>query len=206
VDLLDMGLWDAAPTSAPAPVLDVLSPQPAAAPIVETVSDDDDNGVTSGSPSSVPHPPPPSVDPFADAGLLGDVREAPLASLSLSSSSKFEYRGMTMVPLKITTPQFGQQWGSCPTTAPVSATTNKVTTLAQFMSLCADIGAHNVESISVSNEGICAGMFGAGTQIVLIHGKVTPLGAASSSVDATIKSSDQGLCGALAIYLQSMLR
>jgi hypothetical protein len=49
-------------------------------------------------------------------------------------------------------------------------------------------------------------MFGAGTKIVLIHGKVTPLGIANSKVEATIKSSDQALCGALAIYLQTLMR
>jgi AP-4 complex subunit epsilon-1 len=208
VDLLDMGLWDSQPASTAPPVLDAVPPPQPPAPIVETVSDDEDNVVTSGSSATAPPPPlPPSVDPFADAGLLGDVPEPPpLSTLSLSSSSKFEFNGSTMLPLKITTPQFGQQWGSCPATAPISVSASKIATLDQFMTLCADAGSHKVEAISVSNEGICAGMFGAGTNIVLIHGKVTPLGAANSKVDVTIKSSDQALCGALAIYLQTLMR
>jgi Adaptin AP4 complex epsilon appendage platform len=203
-----MGLWDAAPAPAAAPSFDVVASVPDSAPVVETVSDDEGDGYAlSGSASAPPPPPPPaSVDPFADAGLLGDVSEAPLASLSLSTGSTFEFRGANMVPMKITTPQFGQQWGSCPTTAPLSVTSSKIRTLDQFMTLCADVGAHKVEAISASNEGICAGMFGAGTQIVLIHGKITPLGAASSQIDATIKSSDQALCGALAIYMQTLMR
>jgi AP-4 complex subunit epsilon-1 len=213
VDLLDMGLWDAAPAPAPAtaPSFDVMATLPDAAPVVETVSDDEGDGdgyALSNSTSERPPPPPPpsSVDPFADAGLLGGVSEAPLASLSLSSGSTFEFHGANMVPLRITTPQFGQQWGSCPTAAPLSVTSSKIKTLEQFMTLCADVGAHKVEAISATNEGICAGTFGSGTQIVLIHGKITPVGAASSQIDATIKSSDQALCGALAIYMQTLMR
>lgn len=215
VDLLDMGLWDASPAPTPAstPSLDVLAPSaldsstgPAASqagPIVETVTDDDEDAPPAAAPSAAATPA--SVDPFADAGLLGDVLEKPLASFSLSSSSKFEYNGTPMAPLPITTPQFGQQWGTCPAASTISVQSSKIRTLEQFMTLCADVGAHKVEAIAVSNEGISAGMLGGGSQIVLIHGKITPLGS-TSNIDATVKSTDQKLCGSLALYLQTLAR
>ena len=195
VDLLDMSMWDA-PAPAPAPAHDEFGAAPVAdAPVVETVSDDDD--------VAVPAPAPVDADPFASAGLLGDVQDSPLESLG--SSSKFEYNGAPLAPLKIATAQFGQQWGSCPATSPVSVTTSKRLSLDQFMDLCATIGAHKVEAIVASNEGIAAGMVGA-SQVALIHAKLTPLGGGSTKIDATIKSTDASMARSLAMFLQTMLR
>eukprot|EP00980_Cylindrotheca_fusiformis_P024840 scaffold12579_cov132-Cylindrotheca_fusiformis.AAC.1 len=62
-----------------------------------------------------------------------------------------------MAPLKITTAQFGQQWGSCPATSPTSiASSKKVSTLDSFMKECEAIGLYPVEAINATNEGICA--------------------------------------------------
>lgn len=223
VDLLDMGAWDAPSTaSAPAPAAadatDAFSAQQAAAPppasgdvIVETVSDDGADAYHPEHPQAAAAAPPPApaedVDPFASAGLLSEVEEKPLASLaSPETNQKFEFHGSPMAPLQITTAQFGQQWGSCPATSPVSVQSSKTSTLIQFMDVCANVGCYKVETISATNEGICAGMLGGGSQIVLIHGKVAPLGPGQCKIDATIKSTDQTLCGSLAMYLQTLLR
>ena len=209
VDLLDLGAWDDTPaTPSPAPAfdnVDVLAPNPteppsAAAPVVETVSDDDADAAVPESAEAV------DEDPFAGAGLLNDVQDKPLTSFSLTSSQKFEFNGSAMAPLQITTPQFGQQWGSCPATSPLSASSTKVTNLTQFMDLCANVGAHKVEAITATSEGICAGMLSAGSQIVLIHGKITPLASGGAKIDATVKGTDQAMCGSLAMYLQTLLR
>jgi hypothetical protein len=110
-----------------------------------------------------------------------------------------------MGPLPIDTAQFGQQWGTCSATAPVSVTSSKTASLGQFMELAASIGAHKVEVIAASNEGICAGMVG-GSQMVLIHAKLSPLGNGSTKIDATIKSTDQAMAGSLAMYMQTLMR
>jgi hypothetical protein len=143
-------------------------------------------------------------DPFANAGLLGDVAVHQLPTFSLVSNPKFEYNGITMAPLPISTAQFGQKWGSCPATSPISVTSSKVSRLNQFMEKCASVGAHAVEAISATNEGICAGMMGA-SSIVLIHGKVLSSGA-GTKIEATVKGTDQAMCGSLAMYLQTQLR
>jgi len=237
VDLLDMGAWtDSATAPAPAPEATSLpaadydnlstpttaqaassNSEPALmAPVVETVSDDGNDGgyrpqhdvQLAATPAPPPAPPKVDEDPFASAGLLGDVEEKPLASLvsTYGSNQKFEYHGSPMAPMQITTPQFGQQWGTCPAASTVSVTSTKAATLAQFMNLCSAVGAHKVEAISATNEGICAGMLSGGSQIVLIHGKVSPIGGGQSQVDATVKGTDQTLCGSLAMYLQTLLR
>lgn len=225
VDLLDMGLWDASPTPAPAAfeaaptsVLPVpasaLHSAAVSAPIVETVSDDFDDAGAEAAPASTKAPvaaAPPTTsayddDPFAGAGLLGDVTDKPLVSLSMTSSNRFEYHGSPMAPLQITTAQFGQQWGACTATSPVTVVSSKITSLDNFMSLCADMGAHKVEAIVATNEGICAGMLGGGSQIVLVHAKLSPLSAGQTRIDATVKSSDQSLSGSLAMYLQTLVR
>jgi len=229
VDLLDMGAWDPSPVptapppastpAAPAaPVGDAFStpapaPSPAAAApaIVETVSDDEGD-VRVASQASVPAPaapappPPPVDDPFAGAGLLGDVHDKPLASLAPAISQKFEFGGSAMAPLQISTAQFGQKWGPCTASSGVSVVSTKAPTLDKWMDLCAAVGAHKVESIVATNEGICAGMLNGGSQIVLLHGKVTPTGPGQAKIDATVKSTDQALCGSLAMYLQTLLR
>ena len=73
------------------------------------------------------------------------------------------------------------------------------------MSICKEIGAHPVEAIAATNEGICAGSILGGSQTLLIHGKVTPLGG-TSQIDFKVKSTDAGMGGSLAMYLQTMLR
>jgi hypothetical protein len=172
----------------------VAAPAPAAAtpphPTVETVSDnegDDDDD-----------------DPFAGAGLLSDVYDKPLPTMA--SSTKFEYNGSVLAPFKISTAQFGQQWGSCPANSSLSVNSTKINSLDKFMEVCASAGFYKVEAIGTTNEGICAGSINGGSQVALIHGKISPLGAGGSKIDATVKSTEQSMGGSLAMYLQTMLR
>jgi hypothetical protein len=87
----------------------------------------------------------------------------------------------------------------------VSGQSVKITTLDQVMTLCADVGAHKIEAILATNEGICAGMIGA-QAIALIHGKVTPLGTGLAKLDMTVKCTDAQMGSSLALYLQTMVR
>ncbi|KAL3924280.1 MAG: hypothetical protein SGILL_001141 [Bacillariaceae sp.] len=211
IDLLDLGGFDA-PAPAPAPaaaddifgsaMLEPTSPPapaaPAAAPpVVETVSDDDDAALA-------PAPAAP-VDPFAAEGLLGDFAETQLQGFGMASS-KYEYNGSAMAPMKIVTAQFGQQWGSCPHASPVSVTSQKVNSLDSFMKQCESSGLHGVEAIAATNEGICAGMVDGGSKVVLVHGKVSPLATGGANLNITVKSSDATLSGSLALYLQNMMK
>lgn len=183
VDLLDF-MSDPSPAPALASGVDILTPSPVAEPEPE------------------PTPPPVvpvEVDPFAASGLLDGFSDAPLNDLI--SSNKFQHNGQTLSPLQITTPQFGAKWGSTPHTSPLSATSTKYSTLDAFMGLCKTIGAHNIEAIPSTNEGICAGMLG-GSEIVLIHGKLSSGG----RVDVSIKSTDATIGGCLAMYMQNMMR
>jgi AP-4 complex subunit epsilon-1 len=210
IDLLDMSMWDApapaASAPAPAPDFDILSPTPTpapAAPAVETVSDDEVDVPAPEAPPAAA-PPAPFADPFAGAGLLDGLSDTPLATLNLNDK-KFEFGGSTLGPLQITTPQFGQKWGTCPATSPGSVTSAKVLRLSQFMDVCKEVGAYPVEAIGANNEGICAAMMQGGAQICLIHGKLSPLGA-TTQIDFTVKSTDAAMGGSLALYLQTMLR
>ena len=217
-DLLDFG---GAATPAPAPaassdVVDIfgsmtLEPTPAAppaaapaapppAPLVETVSDEEP-----APPAPAPAPPAAPVDPFEAGGLLGDFQETTLQGFGVSTS-KFEFNGSPMAPLQITTPQFGQQWGTCTATTPVSINSRKVVSLDAFMKECENIGLHAIEAITVTNEGICGGMFDGGSKIILVHGKVTPLASGESNLNITVKSADATLSGSLALYLQNMMK
>jgi AP-4 complex subunit epsilon-1 len=215
VDLLDMSMWDApapAPASAAPPVqdFDALSMAPAAAPApaaaappppaVETVEDDDDEG------DNYDEAPVGEVDddPFAGAGLLSDVYDKPLPTMA--SSTKFEYNGSVLAPFQISTAQFGQQWGSCPASSALSVNSTKINSLDKFMEVCASAGFYKVEAIGSTNEGICAGTIDGGSHVALIHGKVSPLGAGGTKIDATVKSTEQSMGGSLAMYLQTMLR
>jgi len=207
IDLLDMMAFDDAPASAPAVSadLDVFAPQPlepmtatapppaGAAPLVETVSDDEEE-------AAAPAPVPVNLDPFAD---MGETSDAPLASFQVDN--RFEYIGSKMAPLEITTAQFGQHWGSCTATSPANIAASKVDTLDKFLQVCESLGAHKVEAISATNEGIAAGMVN-GTNIALIHGKITPLGIGNAKVDITIKSTDATMSGCLAVAIQNMMR
>lgn len=198
VDLLDFTNFDISTPTPPSPALgvDVLAPTPVAPPApppappaVETVEDEDDEGVVEEAPAE-------DADPFSAMGLLGD---APLQSLQ--RDTRFEYNGTPMAPLTISTAQFGQQWSTCPATSPASFTGNKIDSLDKFMELCQQMGAHKVEAIAATNEGIAAGMVGA-TNVALIHGKVTPL-ATGTRVDVTVKSTDATMSGCLALFLQN---
>jgi Adaptin AP4 complex epsilon appendage platform len=135
--------------------------------------------------------------------LLGDIHNAPLASLNLGTH-RFEWHGVPMAPLEITTAQFGQQWGGCKAVSPLEVTSSSVSNLDAFMEVCSKVGAHKVEAIVTTNEGICAGMLG-GTHVVLIHGKVSP-GGVGTKLNVTVKSTDPGVTGPLAMYMQTMLR
>ena len=215
--MLDLGGFGDATPATPAPTVDIFgsapleptadmaptAPVPATAPpVVETVSEDEDDALAA---SAAPPPPATPVDPFAAEGLLGDLAETPLQGFGISSS-KYEYNGSVMAPLKIVTAQFGQKWGSCPATSPVSITSHKVSDLGKFMKECESAGLHLVEAISATNEGICAGMVEGGSKIVLIHGKISPQGTGEAKVDITVKSTDATLSGSLALFLQNMMK
>ena len=197
IDLLDFGA-DPIPAAAPTTTnfdVDILSPTPVAAPESSPVEVE-----------AVPTPAPaPSVpdDPFASAGLLGEVGDATLDGLM--ADTRFEFDGMKLSPLDINTAQFGKQWGACAASSSITETTSKVETLEKLMNLLESSGLHKVEVISATNEGICAGMVG-GTNMSLVHAKVSPLGGGSSKLDLTVKSTDQSLTGCLTLFLQNMLR
>ena len=72
--------------------------------------------------------------------------------------------------------------------------------LTGFLAKLQEIGAHPVEAIAASNEGIAAGMIG-GSQLILIHGRVT-----GSSVEVTIKSTDTGMATSLALFLSAVMQ
>lgn len=194
IDLLDFMNDPVAPSNVTQPVpnfdVDVLAPSPIA-----------------------PNPPPADIaapspvetapeDPFAASGLLDGMADAPLSSLS--SNSSFQHNGQSLSPLNITTGQFGEKWGSCPHASPVSLVSMKAATLDAFMEVCKSTGLHIIESIPSTNEGICGGMV-AGTELVLVHGKVTPSGN-SAKIEVTIKSTDSSLGGCLGMYMQNLLR
>jgi len=67
------------------------------------------------------------------------------------------------------------------------------------------VGAHAVEAIAATSEGICAGSIGS-SQVCLIHAKLTPLGGGSMRIDFTVKSTDGGIASSLTTHLQTMLR
>jgi AP-4 complex subunit epsilon-1 len=215
IDLLDMGAFDdvepmASTANAAVDIFSAAPPPPVPAPAapppphVETVSDDEDNVVvTTSAAASAPAPMAEPVDPFAAEGLLSDLTDAPLKSFM--SHSKFEYNGSPMEPLTITTAQFGQQWGSCHATSPASVTTGKISTLDMFMKEFVKVGLHPIEAIAATNEGICAGMINGGAIVILVHGKVSPLGGGQTKLDLTVKSTDHGVTGSLAMYLQNMM-
>ena len=204
IDLLDMSFDAPAPAAAPAGLaVDIFAPAPVA-PAVETVDDDDDDEEAKEVQPAAPAPSPEPVDPFAAANLLGGLNDAPLASLK-TSASKFEYNGNQMGPLSITTAEFGQKWGSLASSAPVSVSSKAIDSLDKFMTACSDLGAHPVEAIGATNEGISAGVI-AGSMTVLIHGKVTPVGGGETRLDITIKSSDATMGGCLAMFVQNMMK
>ena len=194
----------APPAPAPAPEVDLLDfmSDPSPAPVIDTGVDIlSPTPIVEPEPEPTPPPPAPVVeeDPFAASGLLDGFTDKPLNALV--SETKFQHNGLTLSPLQITTPQFGEKWGSTPHSSPLSTTSTKYTTLDGFMRCCKSIGAHNIESIPATNEGICAGMLG-GADIVLIHGKVSNGG----RIDVTIKSTDPTIGGCLAMYMQNMLK
>ena len=203
MDLLDMMTFDSSPAPAPAAStgVDIFAPQPvsAPAPAVETVSDDEQEEVAAPRPAPAPAPVP-AVDPFADANLFGGFTDSPLASLDMNSK-KFEYNGNQLSPLAINTAQFGQHWGSCPHTSPLSVQSSTIDSLEKFMAAIAEIGAHKVEAIDATNEGICAGQIG-GSMVALIHGKITPQ-AGGAKLNVTVKSTDATMGGVLAMFLQN---
>ena len=199
IDLLDM-TFDA-PAQTPATVAATPDVFTAAPEPVRTMPE------PAASPEPAPAPPPAPaepVDPFAAEGLLGDVTNKPLSNFMSAVDQNFEYGGQKMVPLLISTAEFGGKWGSCPAMSPLSCRTAKVGTLESFMDLCASIGTHNVEAIAATNEGINAGMIG-GSIMVLIHGKVAPQSGGVCQVDVAIKSTDPTLGGVLAMYMQNMM-
>ncbi len=197
IDLLDFGA-DPIPSAAPTTSnfdVDILTPTPVSAPESSTVE-------VEATPSPAPAPSVPD-DPFASAGLLENVGDATLDGLM--TDTRFEFDGMKLSPLDINTAQFGQQWGVCAASSSITDTSSKVETLEKLMNLLESSGLHKVEIISATNEGICAGMIG-GSNISLVHAKVSPLGGGSSKIDLTVKSTDQSLTGCFTLFLQNMLR
>lgn len=192
-------------TLEPTPVVPVASPAaPSPTPLVETVSEDEEHAPPLAAAAPAP-PPAVPVDPFAAEGLLGDFQETTLQGFG-ALTAKFEFHGSPMAPLQITTPQFGQHWGSCPATSPISINSKKVASLDAFMKECGKAGLHPIEAITVTNEGICGGMFDGGSKIILVHGKLTPLASGESNLAITVKSADPTLSGSLALYLQNMMK
>eukprot|EP00592_Proboscia_alata_P006091 CAMPEP_0194355278 /NCGR_PEP_ID=MMETSP0174-20130528/3214_1 /TAXON_ID=216777 /ORGANISM="Proboscia alata, Strain PI-D3" /LENGTH=1060 /DNA_ID=CAMNT_0039124499 /DNA_START=84 /DNA_END=3266 /DNA_ORIENTATION=+ len=196
VDLLDMGFGDVSSSAVPDVLatpgtLDMLSPT-----LVLEVNSEKE-------PSPTPAITPIEVDPFAASGLLGDVADAPLGVLA--GGGKFEYNGSPLLPLPISTQQFGQNWGTCSSTNPISVVSSKVVSLNQMMDILVKAGAHKIEAIAATNEGIAGGSIG-GTSMVLIHGNVIPQIDGSSQINVTVKSKDGSLSGNLAAFLSNMLR
>ena len=148
----------------------------------------------------------------AAAGLLdGFADSVPLQPLNITDaldSAKFEFGGSPIAPLAINTPQFGERWGQCPSTHPISvASSTRANTLSKFMALCGRAGLYKVEEIAATNEGIAACMAGGGSSVALVHGKISPLpGDTSSRVDVIVKSTDPHLGLSLSMYLQNMIR
>ncbi|KAL9184430.1 hypothetical protein ACHAXT_002516 [Thalassiosira profunda] len=203
VDLLGFDSGGTTTTTA-ASTVDMLAPTP----LVE-------EPVAAPAPPPAPEPPAPApapADPFAAAGLLdGFGDSAPLPTLSTTEaldSAKFEFGGAPVAPLTITTLQFGERWGQCPSTHPINVpSSTSSSTLSQFMALCERAGLHKVEEIVATNEGIAACMAGGGSSVALVHGKISPLpGGTSSRVDVTVKSTDPQLGLSLSMYMQNMLR
>ena len=190
MDLLDL-MGDPTPLqTSVAPDVDILAPSPIEpAPVADPVSQE-------------PAAPAKLEDPFAASGLFDGFSDAPLSSLQANST--FEHNGESLVPLTITTAQFGEKWGSVPHASPISTQSSKCRTLDSFMGICKSVGLHNIESIPATNEGICGGMVG-GSELVLIHGKVSGSGL-SFKVDVTIKSTDANLGRCLAMYMQNLIR
>ena len=206
VDLLDMGAWGdtGAVTVATPSTIDMLAPNPL---VEEPVAAPAPPPEPAALPSSAPTPA--IIDPFADAGLLDGYTESALPSFGAPDvSSKFEFGGVAIAPLAITTPQFGERWGQCPSTHPVNVpSSTSASTLSKFMDICQRAGMHKVEEIAATNEGIAACMAGGGSAVALVHGKISPLpGGQQSRVDVTVKSTDAQLGGTLAMYLQNMTR
>ena len=134
-DLLDMSMWDAPVPSTASAVDDIFGSAPVplstnlppAAPAVETVSDEVEQKDESSSAKEMVGartPQATEIDPFSAEGLLVDVQDAPLASLS-TVQSKFEYNGVPLARMNITTSQFGQQWGSCKSVSPFEIQSSK---------------------------------------------------------------------------------
>jgi hypothetical protein len=120
---------------------------------------------------------------------------------------KYEFKGSPITPLAINTAQFGQRWGSCPSTHPMSIpSTSNVNTLSKFMAVCERAGLHKVEEIMATNEGITACIASGGSAVALVHGKITPLNGGTSRVDVTVRSTDPSLGQGLSLYLQNMIR
>eukprot|EP00560_Eucampia_antarctica_P005012 CAMPEP_0197836918 /NCGR_PEP_ID=MMETSP1437-20131217/30458_1 /TAXON_ID=49252 ORGANISM="Eucampia antarctica, Strain CCMP1452" /NCGR_SAMPLE_ID=MMETSP1437 /ASSEMBLY_ACC=CAM_ASM_001096 /LENGTH=499 /DNA_ID=CAMNT_0043443489 /DNA_START=103 /DNA_END=1602 /DNA_ORIENTATION=- len=199
IDLLDFGS-DPIPSAAPPTNFDVdiLTPSP----IIATEFSPLEVGPA---PTTVPTSEPAGVsdDPFASAGLLGDFGDTTLDGLM--TDSRFEFSGTKLSPLEIDTAQFGQQWGSCSASSSISETTTNVENLDKLMYLFVSLGLSKVETITATNEGICAGMVG-GSNITLVHAKLSPLGGGSSKIDITVKATDQSMAGCLSMFIQNMLR
>lgn len=203
IDLLDFGdITSDAPTTTTATDVDILAPTPIA-DVTALVAPEP------AQPEPIPAAAPPTalvVDPFADSGLLDGLEDKPLSTTFGTSGSSFQHNGSKLCPLTITTAQFGEKWGSsCPHTSPTTLSTSNFTTLDGFMTLCKNVGAYPVESISATNEGICAGMLNGGRDIVLIHGKISTLnGGGSCRVDLTIKATDDTVGSCLGMFMQNM--
>jgi AP-4 complex subunit epsilon-1 len=200
IDLLDIMSFDPNPSPIPPTVdaLDIFAPHPVSVQpqVVENASDDEQIGNEVNTTQS--------NDPFDNALMFGGITNPPLSNLALNSKI-FEYNGQSLIPLAISTPQFGQHWGSCSETLPASIQSNTIKTLEQLMNAIADVGAFKVESIAATNEGICAGKL-AGSMLVLIHGKVSPTGGTTCKIDIIVKSTDRTLGSKLSLYLQTILK
>ena len=163
-----------APAPVPAqPVAPVAPPAPAPAPPAPAPSSDIDLLDLGFSPAPTPTAQS-SADPFSN--FLSEP-----ATPSQPTPPSFQDQNLT--PFQITTPQFGQNWGSCPYTATKQIPKSYPSPEA-FLQVCT--GFHVVEVISATNEGIAAGNVGDCT--VLLHAKI-----GTSSVDVIIKSMNDAV-------------
>jgi len=192
MDLLDLGDFSPVPHTAAAPAphdpfaaapASAVPPPPPAPPL----------------PAPAPAPP---ADPFAGAGLLGSSTDAPLGGLANAqppANSLFQHAGAPLRPKTLSTPEFGQRWGSCPCTK-MGGAAGSFRDLAQMMGVLETTGLHPVEAITATGEGILAGTVQ--DALVLLHGKMGEGG----RVHFTVKGTQQGIVDGLVAFCTTRLQ
>merc|ERR1712157_681873 len=156
----------AVPPAAVAPAVAAAAP-PVPAPVAPPV------------PANVAPAPAPELD-LLDLGF--DATPSSTSNDPFSSNAPPVYNNYPLLPLPITTSQFGQYWSTSPHTTPL--TLMKPVDPRSFLQTC--LGFHVVEVIEATNEGIAAATFDSIT--ILMHCKV-----ANGRIDVMLKSADQNV-------------